>query len=176
MSKCLTQGRKSSIIQRGGWGGREVQDGETCATMGDSCQCMPETTTIVYRDSVLQLDIWRHQPPSEMWKTKECILLKEKNALVEDMPAGFLPNPGWQYFFRLGFSASTQTGSCCWEFRLRGKNKGLELAYVGWKSRLHHFLKVSSYRNLSETLSLCFLIRQMEKSKPHPLLMKFKYE
>ena len=34
-----------------GWdgegGGREVQDGETCIPMADSCQCMAKTTTIL---------------------------------------------------------------------------------------------------------------------------------
>ena len=34
-----------------GWngerGGRGVQDGDTCAPMADSCQCMAKTTTIL---------------------------------------------------------------------------------------------------------------------------------
>ena len=34
-----------------GWdeegGGREVQDGDTCVPMADSCECMAKTTTIL---------------------------------------------------------------------------------------------------------------------------------
>ena len=30
-----------------GWGGRGDQDGDTCKSMADSCQCMAKTTSIL---------------------------------------------------------------------------------------------------------------------------------